>query len=74
MGGLPAVRGTRIPVRTLLARVKGGDTIETILEDYPYLDRETVEAAVLYARANPARGRPSARVAGEASADRNELG
>ncbi len=62
MGGLPVVRGTRIPARTLHARVRGGDTIESILADYPYLDRETVEAAVLFAEANPARGRPRRRV------------
>jgi uncharacterized protein (DUF433 family) len=53
MGGMPVIKGTRIPVRTLLARLEGGDSMEMILEDYPYLDPETVEAAALYARANP---------------------
>ncbi len=63
MGGLPVVKGTRLPATTLHARVKGGDTIESILEDYPYLDRETIEAAVLFVDANPARGRPRRRPA-----------
>ena len=58
MAGLPVIKGTRIPARTLHARIKGGDTMESVLEDYPYLDPETVEAAVLYVEANPARGRP----------------
>lgn len=48
MGGVPVVEGTRLPARMLHARVQGGDTIETILEEYPYLDREAVEAAVRY--------------------------
>jgi uncharacterized protein (DUF433 family) len=54
MGGVPVVKGTRIPARTLYARVTGGDSIESILEDYPYLDRETIETAVLFVEANPA--------------------
>ena len=68
MGGLPVVKGTRIPARTLHARLAGGDTVEMILEDYPYLDRETIEAAALYAQANPTRGRPPA--AKSAASDR----
>ena len=63
MGGLPVVKGTRIPARTLHARLKGGDTLDSILEDYPHLDRETVEAAYLYVEANPRRGRPRRRAA-----------
>lgn len=61
MGGIRVVKGTRIPARTLHARIKGGDSIASILEDYPYLDRDTVEAAFLYVEANPARGRPRRR-------------
>jgi uncharacterized protein (DUF433 family) len=58
MGGLPVVRGTRIPARSLHARIAGGDSVESIIEDYPYLDNETIEAAVMFAKANPERGRP----------------
>lgn len=58
MRGEPVIRGTRVLARTLHARIKGGETIEAILADYAYLDRETVEAAVLYIEANPPRGRP----------------
>jgi uncharacterized protein (DUF433 family) len=58
MGGVPVVKGTRIPARTLHSRVTGGDRIESILKEYPYLDRETIESAVLFIEANPMRGRP----------------
>jgi uncharacterized protein (DUF433 family) len=58
MGGTPTIRGTRITARSVLGRIEAGDTIDSILEDYPYLDRETVEGAVVYAEANPPRGRP----------------
>ncbi len=58
MGGAPVVKGTRLPARMLHARVIGGDSLDSILEDYPYLDPETVAAAVMYVAANPERGRP----------------
>jgi uncharacterized protein (DUF433 family) len=61
MGGTPTIRGTRITARALLGRVAGGETIDSILEDYPYLDRETVEGAAVYAAANPPRGRPAGK-------------
>jgi uncharacterized protein (DUF433 family) len=66
MGGLPVVRGTRITARTLHARLKGGETLDSVLDDYPYLGRETLEAAYLYVEANPRRGRPRRRAAATA--------
>lgn len=59
MGGTPTIRGTRITADAMRGRLAAGDTIESVLEDYPYLDRETVEAAALYGEANPLRGRPA---------------
>ena len=53
MGGTPVIRGTRITAQAILGRISAGDSIASILEDYPYLDQETVEAAALYAKANP---------------------
>jgi uncharacterized protein (DUF433 family) len=58
MGGMPTVRGTRITAQSLQGRIVAGDSIASILEDYPYLDRDTVEGAAVYAEANPSRGRP----------------
>jgi uncharacterized protein (DUF433 family) len=67
MGGIPVLRGTRITARSILGRIEGGDSIESILEDYPYLDRDGIEAAALYAKANPPRGRPAGRLCRRAS-------
>jgi uncharacterized protein (DUF433 family) len=47
--GKPVIRGTRIPVRTILGSLAGGDTIADILRNFPELSREDIEAAVAYA-------------------------
>lgn len=44
MGGEPVMKGTRIPVTTILCRLAAGDTIETLHQDYPYLERASLEA------------------------------
>jgi uncharacterized protein (DUF433 family) len=62
MGGAPTIRGTRITAQAVHGRIEAGDTIDSIIEDYPYLDRETVEAASVYAQANPPRGRPAGKL------------
>jgi uncharacterized protein (DUF433 family) len=62
LGGSPVIRGTRITANSILGRLNDGETVESILEDYPYLDRTSIEAAALYARANPPRGRPSGKL------------
>jgi uncharacterized protein (DUF433 family) len=67
MGGTPTIRGTRITAQSVLGRIESGDTIDSILEDYPYLDRETIEAASVYAEANPPRGRPAGKPCRHAS-------
>lgn len=58
MGGAPVIRGTRITVAAILGRIEGGDSVENILEDYPYLDSDIVTAAAVYARANPSAALP----------------
>lgn len=58
LGGVPVIRGTRIPVHDIAALVAAGVPDADILEDYPSLKPEMVELAVLYAEANPPRGRP----------------
>ena len=62
MGGMPTIRGTRITAQSILGRLESGDSVESVLEDYPYLDRDAVEAAALYAKANPPRGRPGGKL------------
>ena len=47
--GKPCIRGTRIPVTTILDLLAGGSTHEEILADYPDLTREDIQAAIAYA-------------------------
>lgn len=47
--GKPCIRGTRIPVTTILDLLAGGSTHEEILTDYPELTREDIQAALAYA-------------------------
>jgi uncharacterized protein (DUF433 family) len=47
--GKPVIRGTRVLVSTILGALSGGDIIETLLEDYPNITREDVEAALAFA-------------------------
>ena len=54
------LRGTRITVHGVAQRIKDGDSVETLLEDYPDLPAEAFETARVYARAHPRRGRPTA--------------
>ena len=48
--GRPVVRGTRIAVRTVLEFLAAGDSVEDVLEEYPGLTREDVQACLIYAR------------------------
>jgi uncharacterized protein (DUF433 family) len=47
--GKPCIRGLRFPVARLLGLLASGDSQETILREYPYLEREDFEAALRYA-------------------------
>lgn len=49
MGGKPCLRGMRVTVGTIVGLIASGATPEEILEDYPYLDREDITAALSYA-------------------------
>lgn len=43
--GKPCIRGLRFPVSRLLGLLAAGETFESILEAYPYLEREDMMAA-----------------------------
>jgi uncharacterized protein (DUF433 family) len=58
MGGLPCIRGTRIPVYTVLGRIEEGESFEEIAKDFSHVSRGALEAALVYARTHPRRGRP----------------
>jgi uncharacterized protein (DUF433 family) len=49
MLGKPVIRGTRIPVELILRKLSEGATEADLLEAYPRLTREDIQAALAYA-------------------------
>lgn len=49
MGGVPCIRGLRVPVATVVGMVASGMTTESILAEYPDLEREDIQEALAYA-------------------------
>jgi uncharacterized protein (DUF433 family) len=49
MGGKPCIRGMRVTVGTIVGLIATGKTVEDILTEYPYLEREDVLEALSYA-------------------------
>ena len=49
-GGKPVVRGRRLAVEHVLGMLAAGDTVEHLLAEYPWLEREDLQACLLYAR------------------------
>ena len=47
--GQPCIRGMRITVYDVLSYLAAGMTTEDVLEDFPYLEREDILAALQYA-------------------------
>jgi uncharacterized protein (DUF433 family) len=60
LGGTPVIKGTRIPVHDVAASVEAGLSTERILAAYPNLSSDKIDLSVLYAKANPVKGRPRA--------------
>jgi len=58
LGGMPVIKGTRVPVYDVAASVAAGIPLSRIKSSYPSLTDELIELAILYAKAAPARGRP----------------
>jgi len=42
MGGTPVFSGTRVPVRTLIDYLEGGDTVNQFIDDFPTVSKELV--------------------------------
>jgi uncharacterized protein (DUF433 family) len=49
-GGKPIVRGRRLAVEHVLGLLAAGDTTESLLAAYPWLEREDVQACLAFAR------------------------
>lgn len=48
-GGKPCIRGLRFPVSRLLGLLASGETKDTILKSYPYLESEDIDEALSFA-------------------------
>ena len=48
-GGKPCIRGLRFPVSRLLGLLAAGETPESILKSYPYLEKEDIQEVLNYA-------------------------
>lgn len=46
MGGTPVFVGTRVPAKTLLDYIEGGDTLDEFLDHFPSVTREQAIAAL----------------------------
>lgn len=49
MGGKPCVRGMRVTVGMIAGQIASGTSIDELLQEYRYLEREDVEQALAYA-------------------------
>jgi uncharacterized protein (DUF433 family) len=50
--GKPIIKGTRIPVSAILEQIAEGESWDGLLTGYPELQREDIQAALLYATAS----------------------
>ncbi|MCB0193754.1 MAG: DUF433 domain-containing protein [Anaerolineae bacterium] len=48
-GGKPIIRGRRLAVEHILGMLAAGDTADTILEGYSWLEPEDIRACLVYA-------------------------
>lgn len=48
-GGRPCIRGMRFRIKDVLGMLASGATEAEILESYPYLEREDIQASLQYA-------------------------
>ena len=51
MGGVPCIRGLRIPVATVLRMLAAGTTEQQILDEYPDLEEADIRECLRYAAA-----------------------
>lgn len=49
LGGKPIIAGTRMSVESILELLSSGMEIKDILKEYPFLEKEQIQAAINYA-------------------------
>ena len=58
MGGLAVFSGTRVPIEIVIASLDRGIDKQRMVASYPFLTDEHIEAARVYTKVHPKRGRP----------------
>jgi len=61
-GGEPVITGTRVTLRTILASLAEGASIEEILDDFPTLKEDDVRAVIAFAAISASEDLPIPRV------------
>jgi uncharacterized protein (DUF433 family) len=56
-GGKPIIRGRRIAVEHIFGMLAAGNSPQAVLESYPYLEPEDIQACLVFARSLAARER-----------------
>ncbi|MCW1840998.1 DUF433 domain-containing protein [Prosthecomicrobium hirschii] len=51
LGGMPCVSGTRVPAMTIVAELRSGASVAEILDGYPSLPADAVDAVSRWAQA-----------------------
>lgn len=64
LGGIAVFAGTRVPVHALIDHLKGGESLESFLVDFPSVSREQAEAFLDLAEAAVVEDLSGARAAG----------
>lgn len=49
MGGKPCIRGMRVTVGMIVGQISAGRSVDDLLSDYPYLERDDIPQALRYA-------------------------
>lgn len=61
-GGQAVIKGTRVTLRTLLASLADGDSVEEILKDFPSLTPQDLRAVIAFAAASAEEDLPVAAI------------
>jgi uncharacterized protein (DUF433 family) len=58
-GGQPVIRGTRVPLRTILASLADGDRVDDVLRSFPTLKEQDVALVIAFAAASAQENLPA---------------
>ncbi len=63
LGGAPCIRGFRMPVQTVVSMIAAGMSEDEILDDFPDLEREDIQEALLFWENHPNNARDALPIA-----------